>query len=77
MNTHLIAAEHLTIKRIGEIIRGGIKLELSDDARQRASAVAVSTLWSTVKGLSVLRATLSPWPISACRLLVLGRWNTR
>ena len=35
METHLVSAEHLTIERIGEIIRQGMKLELSDDARQR------------------------------------------
>ncbi len=35
MATHYISAEHLTIERIGEIIRNGEKLELSDDARQR------------------------------------------
>ena len=32
---HLISAEHLTIERIGEIISGGIRIELSDDARER------------------------------------------
>ena len=35
MTTHLISADHLTIERIGEIIRNDEKLELSDDARQR------------------------------------------
>lgn len=30
-----ISAEHLTIEKIEEIIRGGYKIELSDDARQR------------------------------------------
>ena len=35
MNIHQISAEHLTIERIGEIIRGHEKLALSDDARQR------------------------------------------
>ena len=35
MTTHFISAEHLTIERIGEIIRGGLKLELSEDAKQR------------------------------------------
>lgn len=35
MNIHQISAEHLTIEKIGEIIQGGYKLELSDDARQR------------------------------------------
>lgn len=33
--THQISAEHLSIERIGEIIEKRIKLELSDDARQR------------------------------------------
>lgn len=33
--THKISAEHLTIEKIEEIIRGGYKIELSDDARQR------------------------------------------
>lgn len=33
--THKISAEHLTIDKIAEIIRGGYKIELSDDARQR------------------------------------------
>ncbi len=32
---HRISAEHLTIERIGEIVYGGFKLELSDDARRR------------------------------------------
>ena len=32
---HHISAEHLTIARIGEIIKNGYKLELSDDARNR------------------------------------------
>lgn len=32
---HKISAAHLTIERVGEIIRKGYKLELSDDARQR------------------------------------------
>ncbi|MBR1621258.1 MAG: histidine ammonia-lyase [Prevotella sp.] len=32
---HKISAEHLTIEKIEEIIRGGYKIELSDDARQR------------------------------------------
>ncbi len=35
METHYISAEHLTIERIGEIIRGGMRLELSEDAKQR------------------------------------------
>lgn len=32
---HHISAEHLTIERIGEIIKNGYKLELSDNARNR------------------------------------------
>ncbi len=32
---HQISAEHLTINKIGEIIRNGYKLELGDDARRR------------------------------------------
>ena len=32
---HQISAEHLTIEQIGEIIKNGTKLELSEDARQR------------------------------------------
>ena len=32
---HKISAEHLTIDKIAEIIRGGYEIELSDDARQR------------------------------------------
>ena len=32
---HQISAEHLTIERIGEIIYGDYKLELSEDAKQR------------------------------------------
>ena len=35
MTTHFISAEHLTIERIGEIIKNGEKLELSEDAKQR------------------------------------------
>ena len=35
MNIHHISAEHLTIERIGEIIKNGYKLALSDDARKR------------------------------------------
>ena len=35
MTTHLISAEHLTIERIGEIIKNDEKLELSEDAKQR------------------------------------------
>ena len=33
--THKISADHLSIERIGEIIKNNIKLELSDDARNR------------------------------------------
>ena len=32
---HKISAEHLSIERVGEIIRKGYKIELSDDARNR------------------------------------------
>ena len=32
---HQISAEHLTIERIGEIIKNGYKIELSYDAKQR------------------------------------------
>lgn len=32
---HIISAEHLSIERVGEIIKKGYKLELGDDARQR------------------------------------------
>ena len=35
MNIHYISAEHLTIERIGEIIKNGYQLALSDDARER------------------------------------------
>lgn len=35
MEIHHISADHLSIERIGEIIEKGIKLVLSDDARQR------------------------------------------
>ena len=35
MNIHHISAEHLTVERIGEIIKNGYKLALSDDARER------------------------------------------
>ena len=35
MQIHHISAEHLTIERIGEIIRNNEKLALSDDARLR------------------------------------------
>ena len=33
--THLITADHLTIERIGEIVYGGEKIELSEDAKHR------------------------------------------
>lgn len=32
---HQISAEHLSIERVGEIIKNGYKIELSDDARNR------------------------------------------
>ena len=32
---HQISATHLAIEQIGEIIKKGIRLELSEDARQR------------------------------------------
>ena len=32
---HYISAERLTLERIGDILAGGYKLELSDDAKQR------------------------------------------
>ena len=35
MNIHHISAEHLTPERIGEIMKNGYKLALSDDARER------------------------------------------
>lgn len=35
MNYHHISAEHLTIDRVEEILDEGLKLDLSDDARQR------------------------------------------
>lgn len=35
MNIHKISAEHLSIERIGEIVYGGYKIELSDDAHKR------------------------------------------
>ncbi|MBR0274764.1 MAG: histidine ammonia-lyase [Prevotella sp.] len=35
MNTHQISAEHLTIERIGEIIKNNYKLALSEDAKNR------------------------------------------
>ena len=35
MEIHKISAEHLSIERIGEIVYGGYKIELSDDAHKR------------------------------------------
>lgn len=35
MKIHKISAEHLSIERIGEIVYGGYKIELSDDAHNR------------------------------------------
>ena len=35
MKIHKISAEHLSIERIGEIVYGGYKIELSDDAQRR------------------------------------------
>ena len=35
MKKHQISAEHLSIKRIGEVVYGGYKIELSDDAQKR------------------------------------------
>ena len=35
MKIHKISAEHLSIEQIGEIIYGGYKIELSDDAQRR------------------------------------------
>ena len=35
MKIHKISAEHLSIERIGEIVYGGYKIELSDDAHKR------------------------------------------
>lgn len=35
MKTHKISAEHLSIGHIGEIVYGGYKIELGDDARKR------------------------------------------
>lgn len=35
MKIHKISAEHLSIERIGEIVYGGFKIELSDDAHKR------------------------------------------
>ncbi len=35
MKIHEISAEHLSIEHIGEIVYGGYKIELSDDAHKR------------------------------------------
>ena len=35
MGVHYISAEHLTIERVGQIVSEGIKLSLSEDARNR------------------------------------------
>ena len=35
MKIHKISAEHLSIERIGEIVYGGYKIELSEDAQKR------------------------------------------
>ena len=35
MKIHKISAEHISIERIGEIVYGGYKIELSDDAHKR------------------------------------------
>ena len=35
MKIHKISAEHLSIEHIGEIVYGGYKIELSDDAHKR------------------------------------------
>ena len=35
MKIHKISAEHLSVERIGEIVYGGYKIELSDDAHKR------------------------------------------
>ena len=35
MKIHKISAEHLSVERIGEIVYGGYKIELSDDAQKR------------------------------------------
>ena len=35
MKKHQISAEHLSIERIGEVVYGGYKIELSDDAQKR------------------------------------------
>ena len=37
MKKHQISAEHLSIERIGEVVYGGYKIELSDDAQRRIS----------------------------------------
>ena len=37
MKIHKISAEHLSIEQIGEIVYGGDKIELSDDAQRRIS----------------------------------------
>lgn len=37
MKIHKISAEHLSIEKIGEIVYGGYKIELSDDAQRRIS----------------------------------------
>lgn len=37
MKIHKISAEHLSIEQIGEIVYGGYKIELSDDAQKRIS----------------------------------------
>ena len=37
MKIHKISAEHLSIEQIGEIVYGGYKIELSDDAQRRIS----------------------------------------
>lgn len=37
MTIHKISAEHLSIEQIGEIVYGGYKIELSDDAQRRIS----------------------------------------
>ena len=35
MKIHKISAEHLSVERIGEIVYGGYKIELSEDAQKR------------------------------------------
>ena len=35
MGVHYISAEHLTIERVGQIVSEGVKLSLSEDARNR------------------------------------------